>query len=156
MGCHTVNGNGGTVGPNLSDEADRGRSRQWLATQIRDPRANDPDTLMPSYDNLSKDKVSDLVDYLMTLSGKDSSKDKMPGKIEKTVKRIDADSGSENISLSKAGERWSDICGRCHNLRSPSEYSDAQWTVAMDHMRLIVPLTTQEHREVLKFLKADN
>jgi mono/diheme cytochrome c family protein len=156
MGCHTVNGRGGTVGPNLSDEADKGRSRQWLTTQIRDPRANDPDTLMPSYDNLSKDKVSDLVDYLMTLSGKNSSQNKMPGKVAKTAKSGKGASESGNISLSQAGEKWSDFCGRCHNLRSPSEYSDAQWTVAMDQMRLIVPLTVQEQHEVLKFLKANN
>jgi mono/diheme cytochrome c family protein len=156
MGCHTVNGKGGTVGPNLSDEADKGRSRQWLATQIRDPRANDPETLMPSFDSLSKDKVNDLVDYLMTLSKNKSSQDKMREGSDKTAKSKDEPSGRENISLTKAGEKWSNICGRCHNLRQPSEYSDAQWTAAVDQMRLLVPLTTQEQSEVLKFLKADN
>ena len=64
--------------------------------------------------------------------------------------------GSENVSLSMAGEKWSNICGRCHNLRPPSEYSDAQWTAAVDQMRLLVPLTGQEHRDILEFLKANN
>ena len=156
MGCHTVNGKGGTVGPNLSDEADKGKSRQWLATQIRDPKSHDPETIMPSYSYLSNEKVNDLVDYLMTLSKKDDSQDSAPSAMNRmTVKRA-VSSENTNISLSETGKKWSDMCGRCHNLRSPSEYSDAQWTVAVDQMRLLVPLTSQEQSEVLEFLKASN
>lgn len=156
MGCHTVNGKGGTVGPNLSDEADKGKSRQWLATQIRDPKSHDPETIMPSYSYLSNEKVNDLVDYLITLSDKNSSSDSAPSAPKTMAASRDSTSGAVNISLSEAGRKWSDICGRCHNLRSPSEYSDAQWTVALDHMRLIVPLTRSEQNEVLEFLKASN
>lgn len=150
MGCHIVNGKGGVVGPNLSDEVGRGRSRQWLTTQIRNPKENDPQSIMPSFNNLSNEKINDLVDYLMTLSGKKDSRGSMQGGGKQTAV------GSENISLSEAGEKWADLCGRCHNLRSPSEYSDAQWSVVMDHMRLIVPLTSQEQDEILAFLKANN
>jgi len=150
MGCHMVNGKGGQVGPNLSDEVGRGRSRQWLTTQIRNPKENDPQSIMPSFNNLSDEKINDLVDYLMTLSGKKDSRGRMQDGNRKAVV------GSANVSLSQAGEKWSDICGRCHNLRSPSEYSDAQWSVVLDHMRLIVPLTSQEQDEVLAFLKANN
>ena len=150
MGCHMVNGKGGSVGPNLSDEVGRGRSRQWLTTQVRNPKENDPQTIMPAFNNLTDDKINDLVDYLMTLSGKKDSQSRMQDGGRKAVM------GSANVSLSQAGEKWSDMCGRCHNLRSPSEYSDAQWTVALDHMRLIVPLTSQEQYEILAFLKANN
>jgi mono/diheme cytochrome c family protein len=150
MGCHMVNGKGGAVGPNLSDEAGRGRSRQWLTTQIRNPKENDQQSIMPAFNNLLDEKINDLVDYLMTLSGKKDSRGNMQGGGRK------ATVGSENISLSQAGEKWADLCGRCHNLRSPSEYSDAQWSVVMDHMRFIVPLTSQEQDEVLAFLKANN
>jgi mono/diheme cytochrome c family protein len=150
MGCHMVNGKGGAVGPNLSDEAGRGRSRQWLTTQIQNPKEHDPQSIMPAFNNLSNEKINDLVDYLMTLSGKKDSRDRMQGGAGKV------DVGSANISLSQAGEEWSDICGRCHNLRAPSEYSDAQWTVVLDQMRLLVPLTTQEQYEILAFLKANN
>lgn len=150
MGCHMVSGKGGAVGPNLSDEAGRGRSRQWLTTQIRNPKEHDPQSIMPAFNNLSNEKINDLVDYLMTLSGKKDSRDSMQGGGRKAVV------GSANVSLSQAGEEWSDICGRCHNLRSPSEYSDAQWTVVVDQMRLLVPLTTQEQYEILAFLKANN
>jgi sulfur oxidation c-type cytochrome SoxX len=65
--CHTVDGKGGQVGPDLSDEGHRGRSRQWLETQIRNPRAHDPNTAMPAWDNLPGRQVDDLVDYLESL-----------------------------------------------------------------------------------------
>ncbi len=149
MGCHTVNGKGGNVGPDLTDEGNKGRTRQWLTTQIENPRTNDPQTIMPAFTNMTNEQVNDLVDYLMSLTGKQSSKNDIQDNNE-------APSKSTNISLSAAGEMWSDICGQCHNLRPPSEYSDAQWTAAVDQMRLLVPLTGQEQREVLEFLKASN
>ena len=149
MGCHTVNGKGGNVGPNLSDIADKGKSRQWLTTQIENPRENDPQSIMPSYNNLSEKQVSDLVDYILTLSEKSGSDNS-------TQKKIDGPAKNTNISMTAAGEEWSDVCGRCHNLRPPSEYSDAQWTGAVDQMRMLVPLTGQEHKDILEFLKANN
>ena len=66
--CHMVNGQGGRVGPDLSNEAAKGRSRPWLTTQIRTPKANDPQTTMPAYGSLSDEQVNDLVDYLLSLS----------------------------------------------------------------------------------------
>src|SRR5450755_2834999 len=35
---------------------------------------------------------------------------------------------------------WSENCARCHNMRSPSAYSDAEWEVVMHHMRVRSPL----------------
>ena len=49
---------------------------------------------------------------------------------------------------------WSQNCGRCHNIRSPSSYSDAQWDVAMLHMRIRADLTAEEHHQILAFLKS--
>jgi len=66
-GCHSIDGRGGSVGPDLSDEATRGRSRKWLATQIKDPKAHNPDTIMPSFGTLSDRQLNDLLDYLMSL-----------------------------------------------------------------------------------------
>jgi cytochrome c551/c552 len=60
MGCHTVNGQGGNVGPDLSNEGNSGHSTQWLATQIRDPKSHDPQTAMPAFNNLSDQQVNDL------------------------------------------------------------------------------------------------
>ena len=43
---------------------------------------------------------------------------------------------------------------RCHNIRSPSSYSSAQWEVAMMHMRVRANLTPEEHKKILEFLKS--
>ena len=149
MGCHTVNGQGGQVGPNLTNEGDKGRSRQWLITQIRSPKTNDPQTIMPAYTNMTDEQINDLVDYLMSLSSGKQTNVTKQSITSTTLKHT-------NVSLSEAGQKWSDICGQCHNLRPPSEYSDAQWTAAVDQMRLLVPLTGQEHTEILDFLQANN
>jgi hypothetical protein len=59
-------------------------------------------------------------------------------------------------SIAAGGKAWGQRCGRCHNLRPPSEYSDAQWAVAVQHMRVRVPLTGEEQRRILEFLQATN
>jgi hypothetical protein len=51
---------------------------------------------------------------------------------------------------------WAENCVRCHNIRSPSIYSDAEWEVAMHHMRIRANLTSQEHKKILEFLKSAN
>ena len=63
-----VNGKGGLAGPDLSNEANKGRSREWLATKIRNPKADNPQTIMPAYATLSDEQVNDLVDYLLSLT----------------------------------------------------------------------------------------
>ncbi len=49
---------------------------------------------------------------------------------------------------------WAQNCGHCHNIRSPDSYSDAQWEVAMLHMRIRANLTAEEHKQILAFLKS--
>lgn len=51
---------------------------------------------------------------------------------------------------------WAENCVRCHNIRSPSTYSDAEWEVSMHHMRIRGNLTAEEHKKVLEFLKSAN
>jgi mono/diheme cytochrome c family protein len=50
-------------------------------------------------------------------------------------------------------ELWANNCVRCHNIRSPSNYSPAQWEVIMMHMRVRANLTPEEHKKILEFLK---
>ena len=49
---------------------------------------------------------------------------------------------------------WSENCGRCHNLRSPSSLSPAQWQVVVHHMRLRAGLTGDESQAITDFLKS--
>ena len=51
---------------------------------------------------------------------------------------------------------WAETCMRCHNMRSPSNYTDAQWDVVVHHMRVRGYLTTKEARAIEEFLKASN
>src|SRR5262245_41721381 len=51
---------------------------------------------------------------------------------------------------------WSENCMRCHNMRPPDWYSDAQWEVAMEHMHIRGYLTGQESKAIEEFLKASN
>jgi ubiquinol-cytochrome c reductase cytochrome b subunit len=81
--CHMINGNGGSIGPDLSSEGKRGRSSQWLKKQIRSPKSHFPDSVMPSFSALSDQEVNYLVGYLMTLgtgSNQSTVKSKNAGK----------------------------------------------------------------------------
>ena len=72
--CHKVNGAGGTMGPDLSAEANRGRSRDWLTAQIQNPKTHNPKSIMPPFASLSKQEVDSVVDYLMSLGAKTAQK----------------------------------------------------------------------------------
>ncbi len=51
---------------------------------------------------------------------------------------------------------WAQNCTRCHNSRSPSELSPAQWDPVVLHMRLRAGLTAADSRAILEFLQSSN
>jgi hypothetical protein len=51
---------------------------------------------------------------------------------------------------------WAENCTRCHNAPPPDRYSDAQWDVIVQHMRMRANLTGQEAKQIAEFLKASN
>jgi ubiquinol-cytochrome c reductase cytochrome b subunit len=69
VGCHRAGGQGGTVGPDLSQEASRGRSREWLAQQIHDPAKHFPGGVMPAFAGLDAARTNALVDFLLSQGG---------------------------------------------------------------------------------------
>ena len=63
--------------------------------------------------------------------------------------------GTPPSATEKSGAQlWAENCIRCHNIRSPSNYSPAQWEVVMMHMRIRANLTPEEHKKILQFLKS--
>ena len=66
-GCHTINGRGGSIGPELSENTLKGRSRQWLTDQIRNPKSHNPNSIMPSFSTLGEEQLRNLVSYLMSV-----------------------------------------------------------------------------------------
>ena len=49
---------------------------------------------------------------------------------------------------------WAENCMRCHELRSPSQYTPAQWGVIIQYMRLKAGLTGTQAKKVLAFLQS--
>jgi len=66
-GCHRIHNTGGTIGPDLSDEGKKGRNREWLTEQIRNPKSHFPDSVMPAFTTLKDEEVNALVGYLLSL-----------------------------------------------------------------------------------------
>lgn len=77
-----------------------------------------------------------------------------PEKSQKTTaESTSAVTGDSNMNLS-GEELWSNNCLRCHNIRPPTMYSNAQWDVIVHHMRIRANITGQEQRAIVEFLKS--
>ena len=64
---------------------------------------------------------------------------------------------SASASAAPGGAQlWADNCSRCHNMRPPQSYSDAQWEAVVMHMRSRANLTGVEQREITRFLQASH
>jgi ubiquinol-cytochrome c reductase cytochrome b subunit len=68
--CHRIGGTGGSIGPDLSGEGIKGRSRQWLGDQLRNPKTHNPASIMPSFAALGDKAINQLVEYLLSLKEK--------------------------------------------------------------------------------------
>jgi mono/diheme cytochrome c family protein len=151
-GCHTIDGKGGLAGPDLSNEGNKGRTHEWPATKIRNPKADNPQSIMPAYPTLSDEQINNLVDYMLSLKTASA----LTGATAARTVQGWRTASIVSSPVAAGGTTWSHRCGQCHNLRPPSEYSDAQWAVAMHHMRVRVPLTGEEQKDILLFLQASN
>lgn len=80
-----------------------------------------------------------------------------PVAVEKTAATTTSAATEPAPKLIKGGSQlWSENCARCHNMRSPSSYSDAEWEVVMFHMRVRARLTPAEDKAITEFLKSSN
>jgi mono/diheme cytochrome c family protein len=66
IGCHSVAGKGGTVGPALDGVAKR-RSPEWISAHFKNPSAVSPGTVMPQF-NFNEQEVRALTEFLLSLS----------------------------------------------------------------------------------------
>ncbi len=58
--------------------------------------------------------------------------------------------------IARGSVAWSNHCERCHNLRSPSELNDAEWKVAVTHMRVRANIPGAQARDIVAFLQSSN
>ncbi len=66
LGCHAINGKGGSSGPNLSKEGMNGHSVHWLEVQIDTPKVHDFNTMMPRH-SLNPAQLKTVAEYLESL-----------------------------------------------------------------------------------------
>lgn len=71
IGCHSVAGNGGKVGPALDDVGLR-RTPEWIMQHFRDPQSVTPGSVMPKF-GFSEGEVRALTDFLLHLRDKQVS-----------------------------------------------------------------------------------
>ena len=68
--------------------------------------------------------------------------------------------GEENEEVKESelsgADLWSQNCSRCHNVRNPQEFNDAQWNIIVSHMRVIGGIPGAQARAILKFLHETN
>ena len=64
---------------------------------------------------------------------------------------------TSTLAEAKSGAQlWGENCIRCHNAPSPETFSDAEWDVAVMHMRVRANLTEFEAVAIADFLKTAN
>lgn len=58
--------------------------------------------------------------------------------------------------VAKGAALYGKNCARCHNLRSPTEFTDLAWRTIIAQMRARANLTRDEARAILAFVQATN
>ncbi len=82
---------------------------------------------------------------------------KSPCAEKKTGTEIKTEKPAPSAESAKGSSQlWQENCMRCHNMRSPTSYSDKEWEIAMHHMRVRAALTAEEQRRILEYLQASN
>lgn len=66
IGCHSVGGKGGNIGPPLDEVAKR-REPQWIIAHFKSPQAISPGTLMPQF-NFNEQEIRALTEFLLSMA----------------------------------------------------------------------------------------
>ncbi len=78
--CHQISGKGGTIGPAFTANLLKGKSRDWLTAQIRNPKSHNPSSIMPAFTSATDQQVNDIVDFLLSIT---QGKPVAPGPVAK-------------------------------------------------------------------------
>jgi hypothetical protein len=63
---------------------------------------------------------------------------------------------SGEVSAKTGVQLWGENCVRCHSAISPADFSDTQWELIGDHMRIRASLTYEETEKIIQFLQSAN
>jgi len=64
IGCHSIGGKGGTIGPAL-DEVGKRRNVDWIIAHFKNPLAVSPGTVMPKFD-FTEQQIRALTEFLLS------------------------------------------------------------------------------------------
>ncbi|HWI40832.1 MAG TPA: c-type cytochrome [Verrucomicrobiae bacterium] len=64
--CHSIRGVGGTTGPDLSGVAAR-RDEEYIRRQLKNPKAHNKESRMPSFSHMSEEERDAVVVYLLSI-----------------------------------------------------------------------------------------
>jgi ubiquinol-cytochrome c reductase cytochrome b subunit len=119
--CHTINGQGGTEGPDLSKEGSI-RNMEFLQSFISDPRSVIPNAGMPAFHNaLTPDQIKDIAAYLFNLKGQTPSPTP-PVSISPTA---------TSTTTINASQLYSNNCASCHGTNREGGYGPPLTTSAL-------------------------
>jgi len=109
--CHTLNGEGGNAGPDLSREGSI-RSIDFLQSFISDPEAIFPASTMPAFKTiLNPQQISDLANYLYSIKGQVSTTT-IP--VVTNIPSTSTVSPTTTIPSQSPSELYSNLCATCH------------------------------------------
>lgn len=63
---------------------------------------------------------------------------------------------ADPIAFVRGAQKWGNTCSRCHAMRDPKDLDDAQWQVAVAHMRARAGLTATDAGDIVRFLQQSN
>jgi cbb3-type cytochrome oxidase cytochrome c subunit len=66
-GCHKLNGVGGSIGPDLTEEGTQRRNPQWLENHFLNPSSVSPNSAMPNF-NFTREQARALTFYMLSLT----------------------------------------------------------------------------------------
>jgi mono/diheme cytochrome c family protein len=69
-GCHKLNGVGGSIGPDLTEEGASQRSPQWLEHHFLEPNVVSPGSAMPNF-HFTRDQARALTYYMLSLTNEE-------------------------------------------------------------------------------------
>ena len=106
LGCHQLDGEGGRVGPNLSDVALR-RPPAYIYSMIHAPQATEPGTIMPQERGRPTAKTMELVFAYLT--------ERKTAGVEHTyLSPLDAPPNHLPANASKVARDYASYCAACH------------------------------------------
>ncbi len=66
IACHSMSGTGGKIGPDLTNESQKGRTKDWIIAQLTDSKKHYPKSIMPSFSMLNTAQLNNLADFLLS------------------------------------------------------------------------------------------